>query len=365
MPVASSKRLDGDLVELLDRGASAHDFSLAASRILSRAMPFDALCVLAVDPVTLLPTTRVLEHGLPRTLIPRIIEIELGGGDFNTFDALARSRRSAESLSRATSGQLHRSERHRKLWGPNGFGDELRALLVSDATTWGALTLLRAAHRCDFTPADVALAAAVSRHLAEGLRRDTLHSAPAQPRPRDQEPAGFMLLAPDNSISLANAAAKRWLVELNQADAAEPLPPVISAVVGRARGLDDGRTGGAGARARVRTASGWWLVVRGSTLDNGDERTAVIVEPAGPHELAPLIAEAYGFSDRERLVTQLVAEGLSTCGIADHLCISPWTVQDHLKSIFAKTGVCTRGELVARLFFEHHAPRLDDHADQL
>ena len=35
-----------------------------------------------------------------------------------------------------------------------------------------------------------------------------------------------------------------------------------------------------------------------------------------------------------------------------------WTVQNHLKSIFEKLGVSTRGELVARLFFEHHAPQL-------
>jgi hypothetical protein len=33
-------------------------------------------------------------------------------------------------------------------------------------------------------------------------------------------------------------------------------------------------------------------------------------------------------------------------------------VQDHLKGIFGKTGTGTRGELVARLFFDHYAPRL-------
>jgi hypothetical protein len=35
-------------------------------------------------------------------------------------------------------------------------------------------------------------------------------------------------------------------------------------------------------------------------------------------------------------------------------------VQDHLKAIFEKVGVGTRGELVARVSFEHRAPRLTD-----
>ena len=71
-----------------------------------------------------------------------------------------------------------------------------------------------------------------------------------------------------------------------------------------------------------------------------------------------LAADAYGLTERERNVTHLVARGLPTDAIASRLHLSSWTVQDHLKAIFEKAGVATRGELVARVFFQHRAPHL-------
>jgi DNA-binding CsgD family transcriptional regulator len=70
-----------------------------------------------------------------------------------------------------------------------------------------------------------------------------------------------------------------------------------------------------------------------------------------------VIPDAHGLTARERAVTQLVANGLATEEIARRLFVSPYTVQDHLKAIFEKTDVNSRGALVARLFFEHYAPR--------
>jgi DNA-binding CsgD family transcriptional regulator len=129
-------------------------------------------------------------------------------------------------------------------------------------------------------------------------------------------------------------------------------------VADRARSIASRRANG-DATARVRASSGRWLVVRGSLLGDGPgARVAVILEAARGAELAPLIADAYGLTARERAVTRLVAQGLPTGEIASRLFVSPWTVQDHLKSIFEQADVSTRGELVARLFFDHYAPRL-------
>ena len=114
--------------------------------------------------------------------------------------------------------------RHRELRAPNGFGDELRAVLVSDAATWGGLTLGRASDREPFTPAEVALVASVSSYLAEGLQRAMLLAALSARHDQD-ELAGFALLAADNSITLADTTAETWLSELGGTGPDAPLRP--------------------------------------------------------------------------------------------------------------------------------------------
>ena len=332
----SPEHVRNDIDRLAHRGLGVAEFSLAAARAVQRAVPFDGVCVVTMDPATHLVTGHTIENGLPDSVMPRYAEIEVVEDDFNKFTDLVRAESPAATLSAATGGDLDRSLRHRELRRPNGYGgDELRAACGG----WGGLVLLRETGRADFTPAEVDLVAALSAQLAEGLRRAILFSALSD-APADEAP-GLILFAPDNSIELTNPAAEAWLDEF------DGIPVAIHAVAEHARSEALGPS-----TARLRTPSGRWLVVRGSLL--GD-RAAVILEAPRAPELAPLIAEAYGLTDRERAVTQLVAQGLSTNEIGARLFLSPYTVQDHLKSIFEKTGVGSRGELVARLFFDHFA----------
>jgi DNA-binding CsgD family transcriptional regulator len=69
---------------------------------------------------------------------------------------------------------------------------------------------------------------------------------------------------------------------------------------------------------------------------------------------------AYGLTQREQDVTRLVLKGDSTVQIAEALGVSPHTVQQHLKSIFVKTRVRSRRELVGKVFFAHYEPRVRD-----
>ena len=67
---------------------------------------------------------------------------------------------------------------------------------------------------------------------------------------------------------------------------------------------------------------------------------------------------AYGLSPREEELVKLLMRGHSTTRISRTLFISEHTVQNHLRSVFEKVGVCSRGELVKQLFFDNLYPTL-------
>jgi hypothetical protein len=121
-----------------------------------------------------------------------------------------------------------------------------------------------------------------------------LDALPAQEDDGDAD-AGLLLLAPDDTVAGADPAAQRWLAELEATGPPASLPPVVRAVATRARDVAAGAAAGpVAARARVRTPSGVWLIVRArSWAETTRPALAVTIERARAHDLAPLIAEAH------------------------------------------------------------------------
>lgn len=241
-----------------------------------------------------------------------------------------------------------------------GFGDELRVVLAGATGTWGQLTVFREGRRPHFTDSEVRFVSSLAGLIADGLRRglllDDAHSG---------ADVGILVLDAEDTVSMINAATEHWLDALGRGGrAGAQLPLVVPAVARQARAVCAGGTEAGAevvrpARARVQTGSGQWLIVRGSLLSDGPRASvAVLLEPARQAEVASLLAAAYGLSERERRITELVAQGLSTRRMADRLRVSEYTVQDHLKSIFTKTGTSSRGDLIARLFYDHFAGSL-------
>ncbi|MFB4314937.1 LuxR C-terminal-related transcriptional regulator [Actinomadura sp. 21ATH] len=361
--MAPHARVRDEIVRLAHRGLSVPDFARAAGDALCRAVPAEGTCLMTTDPAPLLPTAEFVENGLPAAELLRLVDIEIREPDFNTWARLARAGRPAGSLSEATGGDLDRSPRRREIRRPGGFADELRVVLAGGTGTWGQLTVFRETERPYFSPAEVEFAASVAPLITDGLRRGLLLDGA---RAEDGD-IGLLVLDADDGVRMSNKAADRLLDELGTGDRpGTRLPLVISAVARRTRSLSATSTTPAPAaarpaRARARTRAGQWLLVRGSLLDDTQPQVAVTLEVARPAEMAPLMVDAYGFTGSERRVTELVARGLSTRQIADRLHVSSYTVQDHLKSIFAKSGTGSRGDLIAHLFLAHHAPSLTEH----
>jgi DNA-binding CsgD family transcriptional regulator len=344
-------------VRLLHRGLSLAAFFDAADRALAGLLRFDSACWLSLDPATLLPTSHFTRE-LGGDHVLELAANEFLDDDVNKFADLARAPRPVGILSQATGGDLDKSPRHVKVLAPHGYGDgdELRAAFLDGGSAWGCVALHR--RRGRFSEREAGLIAGVGGYLGQGIRRAILATALAADG--DPEPPGLILLRGDGSVETMTPPARRWLGELvDSTSDGVALPLLVVSVADQARRAAAGQTEEV-ASVRLPRRTGGWLLMDASLLDGGAEgRVAVMVHPAREPELAGLIAEAYGLTRREREVTRLVLHGRSTREIAGDLHVSGYTVQDHLKAVFAKVGVGSRRELVAQLFRQHYAPRLE------
>jgi DNA-binding CsgD family transcriptional regulator len=326
---------------------------------LRRAVGIDAFWCATADPATELFTSAIREE-IPDEATPRFLTNEFLQDDVNKFAALAVGGQPVNSLYAATGGEPERSPRYRDILVPMGFGDELRAALTVGGSCWGVMCLHRELATPGFSPVEIDLLRRIRPHLAEGLRTALLLADPCADV-GDGSP-GLVLLTDELALIAATPIAERWLDELADRPRAAELPQAVLAVAARLRALEGEGAGSADIlpRVRVRTPSGQWLVLHASRLagPGATGQIAVIVEIARPVEVAPLILAAYELTPRERTIAALVLAGRSTEQVAAELCISPLTIQQHLKAVFDKIGVRSRRELVAQIFARHYKPRM-------
>ena len=164
--------------------------------------------------------------------------------------------------------------------------------------------------------------------------------------------AGVLLVGADLQPLGGTPAISAWFRALNPAGMpyGDGIPSLVWSSIGRLLGTEAGEEPQRPVRIRVRAADGSWAVIETARLDDAEHGIAVAVHTAAGDEILGLVARAYGLSDRERELAGLIAEGHDTPMIAEKMCISRYTVQDHLKSIFDKLGVRSRLELLTRLF---------------
>lgn len=350
------------IVRLAGQGLDLPTFWRESSAALAPAVPhYMSPCWYTVDPASLLVTSHY-QAELPE--IPsEWLAHEYFEDDFLKMADVARSERGATTLYEATSGDPQRSASWQLYLQPNGADQELIvALRTRGGDAWGMLGLYREIGKPLFTNQELQFLRELAPYLAEGARRGLLVGEASDPEGLD--PPGLVVLRDDWSVESLTPGVARWLDELPDGawETSNRLPPAVLAVAGRAlRTAENPDEPGEIAVARVLSRAGRWMVLHGTSLvTNGARRVAVIIEPAHPARITSLLMAAYGLTEREQDVTRLVLQGNSTVEIADRLAVSAQTVQQHLKSVFEKTGVRSRRELVGKVFFAHYEPRVRD-----
>jgi DNA-binding NarL/FixJ family response regulator len=180
---------------------------------------------------------------------------------------------------------------------------------------------------------------------------------PAAPHGRD---AGPVVLTLDDDLRIASrtAASRAWLEVLLPPEPDERAIPasvynVAAQLLAAEEGIDDHH-----ASARTHLAGGFWLTLRAARLSSGGPEPAappqgaanlvVTIEEASAAERLDLFGRAFGLTPRECELLSLLATGSDTRAMARQMSLSEHTIQDHLKSIFTKTGARDRVTVLSR-----------------
>jgi DNA-binding CsgD family transcriptional regulator len=363
LPPAVVRRRRAELVRRAAAARTVVDVFGEAAQRLHGLVSHDAAAWVMTDPVTGLPSAPSLLDGFaaPMEVCTEHWHREFVEADINQFRHLVRADRPAAAL-QATAIEPERSARFRWFVRPLGFTDELRAVLRAGGVGWAMVTLWRREGRPAFSGAEADLVAGLSAPLAEAVQRCVRDGLSANSRPVSDQP-GLLMFDEQGLLISANEYAAAWLDELPRQELIPTpfgLEVPVWVLVAAERARDSLAAGGAGmVRTRVRSRKGRWLVGHASATrdaDGGPAGTAVVIEPAGPALMAPVVVEAYGFTEREQEITSWISRGAGTGEIARVLSLSPHTVRDHVKAILGKVGVSSRGELVSTLYLDHFEP---------
>lgn len=356
----AKQRARDKIARLAGQGLDIVSFWRESTEALASAVPhYWAPCWYTLDPASLLVTSHFNEGVLE--IPPEWLVHEYYEDDVNKLADVARSERGISTLHEATSGDPTRSPRWHQNIALGGDQELIAALRTRSGDVWGALGLYREMGQPIFDDEELAFVRAVGPSLAEGARRALLVGEAVDPEGLDAP--GLIVLSSDWGIESATPGVERWLSDLPDGDwESGKLPSSVLAVAARAlRTAEHPDEPGEIAVSRVLSRSGMWVVLHGASLvSGGSRRVAVIVESAHPDRISPLLMSAYGLTEREQDVTRLVLQGNSTVEIAERLVVSAHTVQQHLKSVFDKTGVRSRRDLVGKVFFSHYEPRVRD-----
>ncbi|MGW1997123.1 response regulator transcription factor [Embleya sp. NPDC001921] len=324
--------VSGEITDLAHHVTCPAEFGEGIASALGRVVEFDGRRLLGIAPEGVVPSFHLGRdsHGDCRRLFERDL---YGFRDLQRAPCPARVLGGDGALARDC-GPLPHDE-----MGPPGVISEMRIAIGTGRTLLAGLVLLRRRPHRPFADREADRVGRLVPMISQALRRPV----PAVPPTSTPLPPGVVVLDRRGHPDTISAAAYSWFVELAGASPVcrdSGLPHVV---------VQTGLTAAARSEAAtcLQTPTGRWLHLHGSALD--DTRTVVVLQQATARQILPALALRHAFTRRECEVLDLVARGCPDKHIASALGISRHTVNDHLKSLFAKAGVHRRDELVARL----------------
>jgi DNA-binding CsgD family transcriptional regulator len=239
----------------------------------------------------------------------------------------------------------------RELQSRFGVVDVASIVFRDRAGIWGFLDLWRDERAGGFGPGDVEHLTDLTEPVTAAIRR-CLAATFTEPFASPAHPGGpvVLLLDPDLNVRAQTTDTDRYLRLLVPPDEGRSAVPagaynVAAQLLAAEAGINQ-----APAWARVHVAGGQWSALRAARIGDhhaSGQDIAVTIERCGPLERADLFARVHDLSRRERDVLGRLAAGDDTRGAARALGVSEYTVQDHLKAIFGKTGLHDRRSLLA------------------
>jgi DNA-binding CsgD family transcriptional regulator len=343
-------RAKEQVLQLCRGDADARTLRLEVLAVLRRVIGFDAYVWVVTDPETSVGSAPLADVPcLPE--LPRLIRLKYLT-EVNRWTSMLTP---VAALRQTTSGDRDRSLMWRDLLSRYDIGDIASSVHRDRFGCWAFLDLWRTGKSASFAPAELDFLHGIAGPLTTALRRSQAATFTVG-HAGELASAGpvVLLLSPALDVQAQTPPTQRYLRLLVPPDSAAQAPvPAGAYNVGAQLLAAEAGVDGNPPRARVHLGGGQWLTLRAARMDAArpvpDRVVAVSIEAAAPSERVSLFARACGLSSRETELLGRVVAGASTRDVAGLMFVSEHTVQDHLKSIFTKTGTHTRRALLARV----------------
>jgi DNA-binding NarL/FixJ family response regulator len=316
---------------------------LAVLDEIKRVIPVDAYAWLLTDPVTEVGCAPMADVPLPD--LPLLIRLKYLTS-VNRWTALKEP---AAALWTATNGRPDASLVFRDLLRGCSVTDVASVVFRSRFGCWGFLDLWRMDGT--YSGPELAFLVSISVPVTEALRgcQRTTFGLAATPGVRTGPIV--LVMSPGLEVRAQTGETDEYLrILVPPGIAGRPIPAgaynVAAQLLAREAGVDDHP-----ASARVHLAGGTWVTLRAARIGDDEDATerdiAVTIELTEPAERLEVFGRASALSAREMTLLLHLVNGSDTRTVAADMFVSENTVQDHLKSIFRKTGASSRRALLA------------------